>query len=90
MPLNPTPIGDQIAEYLFNNPPPAGTPVGLPFLKSTWEQVMTLIYNDIKANAIIIPDTFVSSPVIPVQVNPATGTGATTASEPILGTGKVT
>jgi hypothetical protein len=56
MALNPIPIGDAIAEYLYQNSIVApGTPVSLAQIKTIWENVMTLIYNDIKDNMDVVP-----------------------------------
>ena len=73
MALNPTPIGDQIAEYLFNNRPEGVN--GLPQMKITWEHIMTLIYTDLKNSIEVLPDSF--SVTVPQfnQPTPVTGEG---------------
>lgn len=98
MALDPIPIGDQIATYLFQNSLAApGTPIGLPQIKIIWENIMTMIYNDIKASADVLPASHsgesLSSPTgqpIVVTTGPGTGsTGATAADAEVVGMGSI-
>lgn len=100
MALNPVPIGDAIATYLFQNPVVApGTSPGLPELKQIWEHVMTLIYNDIKATMDVLPagrsglglqNPTGQAVVIPITSAPGTpSNGATSAPESLIGMGSV-
>lgn len=94
MALNPVPIGKAIADYLFNNRPNTGTPTGIADVEALWENVMTMIYNDIKANMDVLPVGH-SGPGLqnpsgqPVAVSLSTGIGDTTAAESITGMGSV-
>ena len=62
MALNPNPVGSAIAAYIQANKPSPGTPVTDAQLTSLWEGIMTIIYNDLKANAQVAPGSFVSPP----------------------------
>lgn len=95
MALNPIPIGDRIAEYLYENPlGAAGTEISLGNIKLIWENIMTLIYNDIKANMDVLPASLGATPLQndagqPVHVDLSTGDGTTIAPQTIIGTGSV-
>lgn len=94
MPLNPNPIGAAIADYFISNRPADGTQITQANLEAIWQGVMTLIYNDIKANMDVIPTSHGATPLeaatpIPVTVNTSSGVGATTAVGPLVGTGSV-
>lgn len=54
MPLNGIPIGDTIAGIVKSSAPPPGTPVTDAQLKTMWEQIMTAIYADINATAVVL------------------------------------
>ncbi len=58
-------------------------------LKSSWESIGTVMINWIVANAVVKPTSMTNTAAIPVTVSVSTGVGATTAAEPILGTGTV-
>lgn len=90
MALNPIPVADAIANFIQSSIPTAGIPVTPLQLQTMWEGIITLLYNDIKTNAVITPNTFAAPTAIPVTVVPATGVGATTSPGPLTGTGKVT
>jgi hypothetical protein len=92
MALNPVPVGDAIASLIQSSAPAAGTAITTDQLKTMWEGIMTLIYNDLKANAAIIPGTLSNPAGQPVATTgTATAqTGETTAPEPIIGIGRVT
>lgn len=100
MALNPTPIGKAIADYLYSARMSGQPPQSLPELETIWENIMTLIYNDIKENMDVLPvgspatggPGLESAPSIPGEVTSGSGSGGTTvttASEPIIGTGSV-
>lgn len=97
MALNPNPIGIAIANYFVAQKPADGTAVTTAQLQAIWEGVMTLIYNDIKANMEVLPASL-SGPsltvpnAIPLTVNTgagAGGTGVTTSPETVTGKGSV-
>lgn len=71
MPLNPIPVGDAIATFVQSIKPPDGTPVTDALLKQLWEGIVTIIYNDLKANAEVEPGTFNA----PSGGGPITGLG---------------
>lgn len=77
MALNPIPVGQAIAAFMQANKPTDGTPVTTTELEDIWIGVMTIIYNDIKANGTV------PAPIA-VLVNTVTGIGATTSSGSIL------
>lgn len=59
MALNPVPVGDRIATYLFENPlMAAGTAATLAEIKEIWEHVMGFIYTDLQASLQVEPGTF--------------------------------
>jgi hypothetical protein len=67
--LDPIVTGDAIADFVQENKPIAGTPVTDAQLKILWEGIMTIIYNDLKSNGVILPDSMMAGPY------PVTGTG---------------
>lgn len=98
MALNPIPIGDQIATYLYGNPlGAAGTPISLANAKLLWENIMTMIYNDIKATMDVLPtahsgENLSSATGQPVEVadpDDGTLTGTVTADMECVGKGSV-
>jgi hypothetical protein len=58
-------------------------------LMTAWKAICGAIVSHIQANAVVLPTALTSTPTIPVQVSPPSYTGATTAAEPILGTGTI-
>lgn len=58
MPLNPVPVGDAIANLVQSSKPADGVPITINQLKTLWEGIVTIIYNDLKANAQVQPGTF--------------------------------
>lgn len=98
MALDPIPIGTRIADYLYQNPLGApGTPISLGNIEQIWQQIMTMIYDDIKLTADIVPLAHsgenLSSPTgqpINVTTGPGAGsTGATTADQEVVGMGSI-
>lgn len=53
MALNPTPTGDAIAAFVKSVAPTPGSPVTDAQLKAMWEGIIKIIYDDIKANAVV-------------------------------------
>lgn len=93
MPLNPVPVGDAIATLIQSAAPAPGEAITVGELKTMWEGIVAIIYNDLKANADIIPGTLnnPSGQPIAVSTGPGAGsTGATSSPEPIVGIGKIT
>lgn len=81
MPLNGNVLGTAISNALDGAP-------DIEDREALWQIACNEIVNHFIANAVI--STTVSGnglPVLPVQVVPATGTGATTAPDVITGTG---
>ena len=76
MALNPTPTGKAIADLFFGAGTP-GTPITKADLEALWEQAITVIYNDLKANMGVQPGSF-------EVVVPPGGSGGTF---PVLGSG---
>jgi len=58
MSLNPVPVGDAIAAFVQANKPADGTPVTTSQLQYIWEGIVTIIYNDLKANLSVTPGSF--------------------------------
>lgn len=58
MALNPIPVGDAIADFVQSVKPAAGSPVTDAQLKVIWEGIVTIIYNDLKANMEVLPGSF--------------------------------
>lgn len=69
--LNPIPVGDAIASFIQSNKPTDGVPVTIAQLQSLWEGIITIIYNDLKANAQVAPGSFTA----PSGGGPVTGLG---------------
>lgn len=99
MALDPIPVADDIATFLYGNPlGAAGTEVSLANIKILWEGIVTRLYNDIKANADVVPTAHsgenLSSPTgqpIDVTSGPGSGSsGATTADAEVVGKGSIT
>lgn len=67
--LNPITVGDAIASFVSSSAPAPGTPVSPAQLQTLWEGIMTIIYNDLKANMQVLPGTF------NVALAPVTGIG---------------
>lgn len=100
MALNPIPIGDQIAEYLYQNTlAQPGTPVSLDNLKIIWENIMTRIYDDIKASADIdatahsgedLSSATGQTVIIPSTANPGSQSNGTTSQDKkLVGKGRI-
>lgn len=97
MALNPTPIGKAIADYLYSARFSGQPPSTLPQLETIWENVMTLIYNDIKANMDVLPIAHSGEELSTATGTPSTGAdpqGGTvnstvTTDTPIVGMGSV-
>lgn len=74
--LNPIPVGDSIAAFLVAQRPPAGHYQSDSELQFIWEGIITIIYNDLMANAGVNPGTFqVSGVQLGGSSVPVTGTG---------------
>ena len=58
MALNPITVGDAIATLVQSTAPAPGAAITPSQLKTLWEGIMTIIYNDLKANAQVLPGTF--------------------------------
>lgn len=71
MALNPTPVGDAIAAFVQTVKPVAGSPVTDAQLRVIWEGIVTIIYNDLKANLQLAPGSFNA----PNGGGPVTGLG---------------
>jgi hypothetical protein len=71
MALNPVATGDAIANFVQSVAPAPGTPVSDGQLKALWEGIMTIIYDDLAANAKVAPGTFTA----PSGGGPVTGQG---------------
>ena len=81
MALNPTPVGDAIAAYVKSIAPAPGTAIDDAFLKTMWEGIVTIIYNDLKTNLGVLPGTFLVDPssiIAPAGGGPCTGTAPVT------------
>lgn len=59
MALNPIPVGDAIAAFIQANGPGSGSPVTEDQLKVIWEGIVTIIYDDLKANLGVLAGSFV-------------------------------
>jgi hypothetical protein len=64
--LNPIVTGDAIAAVVQAAAPPPGTAITPSQLKTMWEQIMTVIYADLAANAMVAPGTFLAGGIYPV------------------------
>lgn len=74
--LDPIPVGDAIAAFVQTRRPPAGTAITDADLQFIWEGIITIIYNDLKANLGVEPGSFVVTGVMPGGATiPVTGTG---------------
>lgn len=71
MALNPVPVGDAIATLVQSTAPAPGTKITDAELKAMWEGIVTIIYNDLKANMQVLPGSFVA----PSGGGPVTGLG---------------
>jgi hypothetical protein len=80
MALTPGPVGRAIADYFVNSKPADGSAITEADLEAIWVGVMTLIYNDIKASA-VVNTTDVGT------VTSGSGAGGNTAG---TGTGTIT
>lgn len=84
MPLNGNTIGTTIANLVKAAAPPPGTPVTDPQLVSLWQSIMSAIYADITATAVITT----TGPVVVASVTAVTpgsgisgpGAGTTTTT----------
>lgn len=99
MPLNPNPVGPEIADYFVDNAPTPGTPVGRPELEAIWLGAINLLYDDVKATADVVPVAHsgedLSAPAGQPVTIPSTSipgspsTGATTTDTPVDGKGSI-
>lgn len=76
MALNPITVGDAIAAFVKSSRPTPGVPVTDLQLQQLWEGIMTIIYNDLKANMGVLAGTFEVT-----GVQPGSGT------VPVIGVG---
>jgi hypothetical protein len=53
MALDPIKTGDKIAAKVQALTPVAGTPVTINQLKILWEEIITILYTDIKSDAVV-------------------------------------
>ena len=53
MALNGNAIGKTVADLIIAAAPPAGTAITTENLESLWQSIMTAIYTDIKASAVV-------------------------------------
>lgn len=83
-----TALGDSIVAAI-ESANPGMTPAQISQLKSTWEPVASAIVAHIVANAVVLPGSFNNPAGQAVQVAVPSGTGATSAPEPIAGTGTI-
>jgi hypothetical protein len=51
--LNPLPVADDIASFVKSLKQPDGTKITDDILKTMWEGIVTRLYNDIKAHAVV-------------------------------------
>lgn len=66
MPLNPTPTGTAIAAAIKASAPGPGVEITDAQLITMWIQVVTIIYADLAANALVAPGTFNVAGIGPV------------------------
>jgi hypothetical protein len=77
MALNPIPVGDAIADFIQTQKPAPGAVITVAELKTMWEGIVTILYNDLKANLGVSAGSF--------EVEVTTGDSAGTY--PVTGVG---